>query len=290
MLGRRSRRLYAAGAILPPRVRDAATPLFAFFLSAVDEITRDGARPDAADDVRARVDRIFRGEGGAHFVDRALTRVVDGYGLRRAPFDLLLEGLQWDADGRRYATDGALVDYCVRVAATLAVATVQLMGRSRRVVLERACDLAIAIKLTCIARDVGRDAARGRLYLPIEWLEEAGADVDLFLEHPTASPGVRAAVSRVLQTADAYFRRADPGIAALPLSCRPAVRAVRYVYAAIGDEIEHAELDTVTRTVQVSLPRAARLAIRALRPSRSETRAIEQSRLDAVTRLVDAVV
>lgn len=289
LLQRKDRRLFAAGVMLPPRVRDALTPLFAFFWAAMDEASQEGTAPGVIDELRRRVDAIYTATPRPIPVDRALTKIVEGYGLPRAVFDWFLEGLAWDVDGRRYATDGALLDYAVRTAGTVGVAASLVMGRARHVVLDRACDLALAIKLTTIARDVGEDARRGRLYLPIEWLEEAGVDVDLFLEHPTPSAGVRNVVGRLLQSADAFYKRADPGILALPIACRPAVRAGRYLFSALGDEIERAGCDSVSRTVDVSTPRAARLALRAFRASRSESRAIDQSRLESAERLVAAV-
>lgn len=285
----KDRRIIAAGMMLPPRVRDALTPVVAFFSAASDAAAQEGAEPTLVDDLRLRVDAIYGGTPSASPLDRALAKVVTGYGLPRATFDWFLEGLTWDIDCRRYATDGALLDYAVRTAGAVGVAASFVMGRARQVVLERACDLALAMKLTTIARDVGEDARRGRLYLPIEWLEEAGVDVDLFLEHPTASAGVRSVVGRLLLTADAFYKRADPGIGAMPLACRPAVRAARYLFSALGDEIERAGCDSVSRRLDVSTPRAARLALRAFRPSRSESRAIHQSRVESAERLVAAV-
>ncbi len=214
---------------------------------------------------------------------------MSAHDLPLALFDLAMEGFAWDVDARRYATHDALVDYAVRTSATRVVCLSVVIGRRRKLVLERACDLGIAMKLTAIARDVGRDARRGRLYLPVEWLEEAGVDVDLFIEHPTASAAVRGVVRRLLQSADAFFLRADPGITALPFDCRPFVRSARYVYSAVGDEIEEAGGDSIGRRAAVSAPRIARLMLRALRPSRSESRSLDQPRIAAVSPLVDAV-
>jgi phytoene synthase len=289
LLLRRNRALFAAILIAPPRVRDAATALFAFFVSIEEAARRDGAPPEVIEELRGRTLRAWSGEPDDAPIDRAFSRVVGAYGLPRAIFDLALEGFAWDADLRRYATHQALVDYAVRTSATRAVCLCVVMGRRKRAVLERACDLGIAIKLTTIARDVGTDAEHGRLYLPIEWLEEAGVDVDLFLDRPLPSPPVRGVIRRLLQSADAFFLRADPGIGALPIASRPFARTARYVYSAIGDEIERAGGDSIGRRASISAPRLARLVLRALRAPRSESRPIDQARIQAVAALVDAV-
>ncbi len=82
----------------------------------------------------------------------------------------------WDCEGRRYATLEDLHAYAARVAGTVGVMMTLLMGVRDPHALARACDLGVAMQLTNIARDVGEDARAGRLYLPLEWLEEAGLD------------------------------------------------------------------------------------------------------------------
>lgn len=222
-------------------------------------------------------------------IDRAFGRVVTDHALPRALGDALVEGLTWDVEGRRYATYEGLLDHCVRTGATAALATVLLTGRRSAVVLERAVDLGVAIELTRIARDVGDDARRGRVYLPIEWLEEAGGDADGLLHARTATPGIRAVTKRILQAADAFYLRADPGIGALPFDCRPAVRGARYVFSAIGQAIEDNEYDSITRDATLPLWRIARVLARATRPARSETRPLVSHPLREAEPLLRAI-
>ena len=94
--------------------------------------------------------------------------------------DALLEGLAWDAMGRRYATLSDLRAYSARVASAVGAMMCVLMRVRDRDALARACDLGVAMQLTNIARDVGEDAREGRLYLPTDWL--AGAGVDLRID------------------------------------------------------------------------------------------------------------
>ena len=87
--------------------------------------------------------------------------------------------------------------------------------------LARACDLGVAMQLTNIARDVGEDARAGRLYLPTDWLEAEGIDIDAFLADPKPSPQMRRIVKRLLAEANRLYFRSEPGIARLPADAPP---------------------------------------------------------------------
>jgi phytoene synthase len=148
-----------------------------------------------------------------------------------------------------------------------------LMGVRSPEGLARACDLGVAMQLSNIARDVGEDARMGRLYLPLQWLREAGIDADQWLREPVFNAGIAAVVQRVLDTAHALYRRVDAGVAQLPLSCRPGINAARFLYADIGHEVARRGLDSVSQRAVVSRWRKARLLARALTrlsPSKAE--------------------
>jgi phytoene synthase len=120
------------------------------------------------------------------------------------------------------------------------------------------------MQLTNIARDVGEDARLGRLYLPREWFAEEGIDPDDWLLSPVASPALVRMVKRLLDEAEILYRRAEQGIAFLPLGARPAIWSARYIYAEIGREIAQAGFDSVTRRAIVSHPRKAILLGKAM--------------------------
>ena len=114
--------------------------------------------------------------------------------------EALLEGLAWDAEGRSYETIDELFDYAARVAGAVGVMMALIMDVRSPQALARACDLGVAMQLTNIARDVGEDARLGRIYLPRQWLREAGIDADAWLcrtqPRRTASPDRRAVAPR----------------------------------------------------------------------------------------------
>jgi phytoene synthase len=261
-----SKSFHLASRLLPERVRAPTFALYAFCRhadDAVDDASSDRAARSAVDALRARVDRVYAGRPQEALVERAFARVVERFEIPRALPDALVEGMEWDVIGRSYETPADVRAYGVRVAGTVGLMMTMVMGRREPDVLARACDLGVAMQLTNIARDVGEDARRGRIYLPSAWLDEAGVDREAFLAAPTPTAPVRDVVARLLAEADVLYARADAGIAHLPVDCRTAIRAARLVYASIGDRIRRAGYDSVTRRAVVPLHRKLWLVLRA---------------------------
>ena len=145
------------------------------------------------------------------------------------------------------------------------------------------------MQLTNIARDVGEDARAGRLYLPLDWLAEAGIDADAFLAAPAFSPALGRVISRLLDEASRLYRAGAAGIGALPLSCRPGIRAAGLLYAGIGREVARRGHDSVSGRAVVTPVRKLALLGQAVtparrRPSHGRLPLIEEARF-----LVDAV-
>jgi phytoene synthase len=239
-----SKSFAAAARLLPASVRVDATALYAFCREADDAVDHGGGA-DAVAMLRARLDAIYAGRPGPQPCDRALTGVVARHQLPRALLDALIEGFEWDAAGRRYHTLVELHDYCARVAGTVGAMMCVLMGVRTESALARACDLGVAMQLTNIARDVGEDARAGRLYLPLDWMRDAGVDADAWLEAPVASAAVRAVVARLLDAADQLYARVADGIAELDPACRPGIRAAQWIYADIGRLVRARGCDSV---------------------------------------------
>ena len=258
-----SKSFFAASLLLPARVRAPASALYAYCRLADDAIDL-GADPHAEmQALRARLDAIYDGRPGTADADRALCQVVHRYTIPRELLDGLLEGFLWDAQGRRYETLADVEDYGARVAGTVGAMMALVMGTRTPRALARACELGVAMQLTNIARDVGEDARNGRLYLPRQWLREAGIDADAWLKAPIFTLAIGHVVRRLLAQADALYQRAEQGIAELPRDCRPAIHAARLVYAEIGRQLERDGLDSVSRRTVVSRSRKLALMARA---------------------------
>jgi 15-cis-phytoene synthase len=261
-----SKTFFAASRLLPARVRWPAIALYAFCRvadDAIDESDESDDRDAALAGLRERLQRIYADDPLPHECDRALAAVVRSFALPLPLLTALLEGFQWDAEGRCYETIEDLHAYGARVAGSVGAMMAVIMRRRGEQALARACDLGVAMQLTNIARDVGEDARNGRLYLPLQWLREAGIDADAWLRNPVFDARIASVVQRLLDAADDLYARAEHGIAQLPRDCRPAIRAARLVYAEIGRELERRGLDSVNQRAVVSGRRKLALLARA---------------------------
>ena len=170
--------------LLPRAVRDPASALYAFCRQADDAVDVGGQR-DAVDRLRRRLALAYAGLPVAIPADRALADVVARFGIPYALPDAMLEGFAWDAEGRRYQDFSALKSYAARVAGSGRGDDGRVDGCALSPEqLARACDLGVAMQLSNIARDVGEDAQAGRIYLPLDWMHEAGIDPAAWLLRP----------------------------------------------------------------------------------------------------------
>ncbi len=247
-----SRSFHAASLLLPRRVREPATALYAFCRLADDAIDGEGKCGHGLGRLRERLARVYDGRPLPIPADRALAGVVARFGIPPALPEALLDGFAWDAEGRRCADLAALNAYAARVAGSVGAMMALLMGARSEPALARACDLGVAMQLSNIARDVGEDARAGRLYLPLDWLWEAGIDPDRWLAAPVFDSALGSVIARVLAEAERLYARAGAGIALLPLDCRPGIGAARRLYAEIGREVARAGCDSVSRRAVVS--------------------------------------
>lgn len=247
-----SHSFFAASMLLPTYYRAAATALYAFCRVADDVIDQGTSHQIALDGLRQRLDRIYAGRPDNDPVDRALADIVQRFEIPQPLLLALLEGFEWDVGGRRYETLSELYAYAARVAGTVGVMMSILMGAREPLVLARASDLGVAMQITNIVRDIGEDAANARLYLPAEWMREAGIDPDEWLARPRYTPGLEAVVNRLIDTADNLYSRSAAGIASLPLACRPGIFAARSIYREIGVQISRNGLDPVLKRSIVS--------------------------------------
>ena len=291
ILARGSKSFHAAGRLLPPRLRASVTAFYAFCREADDAIDEcgPGEMDGAVAGLRERLDRVFAAQLLRGPVDRALARVVAHHAVPRALVDALIEGFLWDAQRRRYDTLSGVFDYSARVAGAVGVIMSLLMDRREPHTLARAADLGVAMQLTNIARDVGADARMGRVYLPLQWLLGAGVDPDEWVRDPSVSPRIGGVIARLLDESDRLYLRADGGIGALPIDCRPAIAAARLLYADIGREIREAAYDSISTRHHTSGWRKLALCARATQRLWSNAPADSAPPLAETRFLVEAV-
>jgi len=224
---------------LPPERRRAITALYAFCREVddvVDECSDAALARAKLDWWRGEVERLFRGQP-QHPVTRALAPLAATYGIRAEPLHEIVSGVALDLERVRYVDFAALERYCHQVAGVVGVLAAHIFGYRDPRTLEYAHTLGIAFQLTNILRDVGEDARRDRIYLPLEDLARHGVAPDEILE-ARHSDRFAALMRFEKARAEAHYERA---LAALPREDRRAQLPgliMAAIYRTLLDEIE----------------------------------------------------
>ncbi|WP_281010568.1 presqualene diphosphate synthase HpnD [Lichenibacterium ramalinae] len=225
---------YAGMRILPKPQREAMYAVYAF-CRAVDDVADDGGTREQRFAGLARwregIDALYAGRPTPDTAP--LAEPVRRYGLDRADFIAVIDGMAMDAAEDIRAPDEATLDlYCDRVASAVGRLSVRIFGVSEANGHGLAHHLGRALQKTNILRDIDEDAAMGRLYLPREKLDAAGivtADPVAVAAHP-ALPAVCAPI---VQEARAHFAEAQAIMAREPRRATRAPRLMGAVYGAI---------------------------------------------------------
>jgi len=261
---KRSGTSFAAGMrILSKPRRDAMHAVYAF-CREVDDIADSEA--DVADKRvqlagwRAEIDRLY--EGRPQFpTGVALLEPVRAFGLDRNEFVLMIEGMEMDAEGPVVAPSmETLLAYTRRVAGSVGMLSMPIFGAPKSEAADRfALSLGDALQLTNILRDVGEDAAIGRLYLPRELLEKYAAP--MAPGWIVGAEGVRHVARDLGELAKQRFAEARAALREFDWrTVRPALLMMG-VYEAYLKKLERRGWDKVGAPVSLSKP--AKLAISA---------------------------
>jgi phytoene synthase len=257
---------YYSFLFLPPERRRAMVALYAF-CREVDDIVDEVSDPAVARAKlawwRTEVASAFDGSP-QHPVSRALQPVVAQYGLDRAHFQAVIDGMTMDLDATRYLDFAALERYCHHVAGVVGLLSARIMGYEDPRTPGYARDLGVALQLTNVVRDVGEDATRGRIYLPQEDLSRYGVDASSLLRRQH-SEAFGALMAFEVERARQWYDRA---LSQLPAADRKAQRtglAMATIYRALLDEIARDGYRVLDRRIALTPVRKPWLAWRAAR-------------------------
>jgi phytoene synthase len=252
---------YWATAILPREVRPHVHAIYAFCRYADDVVD---ARPEETAAARgARLaafgDRFFHDLAAGSSSDPILAAVVasvQALGLDPGLFRRFLRSMRMDLERDRYATYADLLDYMDGSAAVIGEMMLPALSAPPEA-REAARSLGLAFQLTNFLRDVGEDLDRGRVYLPWEDVEGAGAGADLLERRP--SPRVVELLRFEIERARRLYAEADLGIPLLSPTPRRCVLAARRLYAGILERIERNDYDVFATRARV--PTLVKLAV-----------------------------
>ena len=230
---------YYSFLFLPPQRRQAITALYAF-CREVDDVV-----DECTDQALARTTLIWwrkevaQMQNGAptHPVTRALAPHLHTFNIRGEHLQAVIDGMEMDLDQTRYLDFPALKRYCWHVASVVGIMSASIFGSTNPRTLDYAEKLGLAFQLTNIIRDVGEDARLGRIYLPVNELQEHGVPAADLLNSKHSERFVALMRAQVKRAHACY----DEAFALLPPEDRRAQRPgliMAAIYRTLLEEIE----------------------------------------------------
>lgn len=211
--------------------------------------------PIALDRWETRLNDLFEGRPFDMY-DAALSDTISKFPIDIQPFRDMIDGMRLDLRKSRYKNFDELYLYCYYVAGTVGLMSVPVMGispdskASAVSVYNSSLALGIANQLTNILRDVGEDARRGRIYLPLDELALAGiSEKDIF--QGKVNDKWRTFMKGQIKRARLFFDEAEKGIAELNSASRWPVLASLLLYRQILDAIEANDYNNFTKRAYV---------------------------------------
>jgi phytoene synthase len=206
----------------------------------VDDVVDEGMEPQVAGAKlawwRNEVHNLFAGKP-QHPVTRALEPFREQFGLSEQRLNEIIDGMEMDLRQSRYLDWKGLERYCYHVASVVGLLAAGIFGYRDERTLDYAKNLGIAFQLTNIIRDVGEDARKNRVYLPMEDLQRFGVPAADILQ-AKESPAFRSLMEFQAERARGFYERA---FSALPADDRRAQRPgliMAAIYRTLLDEIQ----------------------------------------------------
>ena len=227
--------------LLPPERKRAMSALYAF-CREVDDVADEETVP--VPERRARlaewrqdVATACEGRTPRFAVNRELAPHIATYRLPFGLFDELIRGVEMDLDQDRYADQESLDRYCYRVASVVGLLSIEIFGYRDPACREFADELGKALQLTNILRDVGNDATRGRIYLPVADLARFRVEPEEILRRQWSERFHQLALE-IAGRARAHYRRARE---ILPNSDRESMASAELMGNVYWHLLEHLE-------------------------------------------------
>jgi phytoene synthase len=244
---------YYSFLFLPPERRRAITALYAFCREVDDTVdeTSDGsvARIKLAW-WRTEVSAMYKGTA-THPVTQALQPHLAPYDLQERHLQAIIDGMEMDLDQSRYLDYPGLRKYCWHVAGVVGILSASIFGVTNPRTLDYAEKLGLAFQLTNIIRDVGDDARKGRIYLPVNELQQfnvTAADILNFRHNEKFEALMKFQADR----AQAVY---DEALALLPKEDRRAQRPglmMAAIYRTVLDEIERDNFKVLNQRISLT--------------------------------------
>jgi phytoene synthase len=171
-----------------------------------------------------------------HPVARALAEVAPRFNLAEARLAEIIDGMEMDLDYNRYPDFPTLRQYCHRVAGVVGLLSAEIFGYRERRTLDYAANLGLAFQLTNIIRDVGEDARRNRIYLPLDEIRRHGVSAEEIV-HARETDAFRQLMDFQIERALGYYREAFSLLPAIDRRAQRTGIIMAAIYRTLLEEI-----------------------------------------------------
>lgn len=230
---------YYSFLFLPKIKRDAITALYAF-CREVDDIADECTELQVAQVKlawwRSEIENLYQSKP-IHPVTRALQPHIKTYKLSASHFIEIIDGMEMDLSYNRYADFEQLQLYCYRVASVVGLLSAKIFGFTNNITTQFAIDLGMAFQLTNIIRDVGEDARRNRIYLPLDELARFNVSEDDILSS-RESDAVKKLLEFQIERAEGYYDKAMQELPAEDSRNQRVGLIMAAIYRSLLDEIK----------------------------------------------------
>jgi phytoene synthase len=263
---REARNFYYGFILLPEHKRAGIYSAYAFSRRADDAVDGDDpmeVRLAAVAGLRGQLDAAVAGDPPPDDpVLVALADAIRAFGIPRAHFDALIDGVEMDLTVSRYADDDALRVYCDRVAGAVGLVSLHIFGFDDPAAPGHAEELGVGLQIVNIMRDVAEDAGRDRIYLPADAMAAHGVTEEQ-ITAGRVTPGFRALMAEQGARAHAFIARGERLLPLLDRRSRMCVAMLSGLYRQILAEIEARDYDVMGG--RISLSGGQKLALMARR-------------------------
>jgi len=244
---------YYSFLFLTPERRRAITALYAFCREVddtVDDCTDESVARIKLEWWRKEIAGMYEGHQ-SHPVTQALQPHLAVYDLKQEHLQAIIDGMEMDLNQTRYLDYAALTRYCWHVASVVGILSASIFGVTTPQTLQFAEKLGHAFQLTNIIRDVGEDARKGRIYLPVNELQQFGVTAADLLNARHSEKFEQLMAFQVARAQQAY----DDAFALLPKQDRRAQRPglmMAAIYRTLLDEVQADGYHVLTQRISLT--------------------------------------
>ncbi len=248
-----------------PREKRRALEAFYAFSRRTDDIVDEAPSPAEAEkglaEWREELSRTCDGKPAHPVTTQLAEQVLSRYPVRREDLFALLDGVETDLKQKRFASFEELEPYCYGVASAVGLVCIEIFGRREEATREYAVATGKALQLTNICRDVGADARKGRIYLPLDELARCGYSAEKLLA-AEKDPAFLKLMELQIERARSFYQKAAELLPAADRRAMLPAEVMRAIYKRLLDRVAAAGYEVLERQVRLGCCRKLAAALR----------------------------